>query len=203
MSSHTLLDRVRDALGEVARDGVAIALLEIEVGYQRLADYERLSDTVSMLRQALITLERNLDDIGAQIEKRDKRIEKLQQEYKALQERAGSQVKDSASDQRREIFKKLEPLAVQLPTLRHSLESGDDISTEDIIALVAPLHEALADMGFEPIGKPGAKLKFDPTRHRAVGKGARSLAAGDAVNVRYVGYTHEGKVVRKAQVTAA
>ena len=74
---------------------------------------------------------------------------------------------------------------------------------DDLSALVDSLNAALSDIGFAPIGKAGSGTKFDKTLHRAVGKGARSVQDGDSVNVRYVGYERDGKVVVKAHVTAA
>jgi molecular chaperone GrpE (heat shock protein) len=140
--------------------------------------------------------------MAAQIEARDKRIEKLQSEYKALQARKSSDVQASTDDERLALFKKLEPLATQLPTLHQSVKEGAEVSAGDVLELLAPLDELLADLGFTQIGEAGAESSFDPTHHRAVGKGARSVKPGDRVATRYVGYLHEDKVVVKAQVTA-
>ena len=197
-----MIRKVRDTMAVVVEDALAIAQLNLEVGYHKLADYDRLARSVTGLRNVVATLERNADDLSAQIERRDKRIAKLENEYQALKAREGSDMQASASDQRLTLYKKVQPLATQLPTLRQSIEEGSEVSVDDVIALLAPLNEALADMGFEAIGKPGGETKFDPTHHRAVGKGARSVAPGDRVKVRYVGYRHEDKVVTKAQVTA-
>ena len=197
-----MIDKMRDTLAAVSEDALAIAQLELEVNLRKLADYDRLTASLTALRNAISTSERNVDDMAAQLKARDERIKKLQDEYKALQARKGSDIQASAQDERLALFKKLEPLATQLPALLQSVKEGAAVSAGDVSALLTPLAQALADMGFEPIGQAGDEVRFDKTRHRAVGTGARSVKEGDAVRVRYVGYTHEGNVVVKAHVTA-
>lgn len=197
-----MLDKLRDTFSAVSADALAITRLELELGYLKLADYDRLARAQRGLRNVISTLERNVDDLSARLEEREKRVEKLQAEYKALQVRESSDVKASTDGERLALFKKLEPLATQLPTLHQSIKEGAEVSAGDVLELLAPLDELLSDLGFTAIGKAGAKLTFDPTRHRAVGKGARSVELGDPVRVRYVGYLYEGEVVVKAHVTA-
>lgn len=197
-----MIDKVRDTLAALAEDALAITRLQLEVGYLKLADYDRLARGMNSLRNTISTLERNIGDMAAQIADRDRRITRLRDEYKALQQRETTEARVSSRDERLALFKKLEPLATQLPTLHRSVKEGADVSAEDVLEMLAPLNEALADMGFELIGQAGRQVSFDPTRHRAVGKGARSVKPGDRVKVRYVGYLHEGDVVVKAQVTA-
>jgi molecular chaperone GrpE (heat shock protein) len=197
-----MMDNIRDTLAALADDTLAIARLQVEVGFLKLADYDRLSGTLDGLRNTISTLYRNMDDMAAQLNERDLRITKLQEEYNALQARKAGETQASTKDERLALFKKLAPLATQLPALRRAVEDGEDVSAADVLALLGPLDEALADMGFEPIGAAGEEVTFDPTHHRAVGKGARSVEPGDPVRVRYVGYLHEGNVVVKAHVTA-
>lgn len=197
-----LVERLWNTLVDVATDFLEIARLQLEVNYRKIGGYERVRGSMAGLRNVVSALERNLDELSAQLEGRDERIQKLKREYESLAASKDSEVQASASDDHLTLFKKLEPLATQLPTVRHAVQSGGDVSADDVIALVSPLEETLSDLGFEPIGEAGAEVKFDPKHHRAVGKGARSVAKGDKVKVRYVGYLHEGKVVTKAQVTA-
>lgn len=197
-----MMDKIRDTLTALADDALAIARLQVEVGFLKLTDYDRLSQTLDGLRNTISTLYRNMDDMAAELNERDMRIAKLQDEYSALQARKAGETRASTRDERLALFKKLQPLATQLPTLHRAIEDGADVSAADVLALLGPLDEALADMGFEPIGTAGGEVTFDPTHHRAVGKGARSVEPGDPVRVRYVGYLHEGDVVVKAHVTA-
>lgn len=197
-----MIDKMRDTLTAVTEDAVAITRLQMEVSALKLAAYDRLADKVHSLQGIISTLERNLNDLSAQLDERDARIEKLKEEYKALQARQSNQTLASTHDERLSLFKNLEPLATQLPTLHQSVVDGADISAKEVLEMLAPLDAMFGDLGFKRIGKPGSTVRFDKTRHRAVGKGARSVEDGDEVRVRYVGYTHEGDVVAKAHVTA-
>jgi hypothetical protein len=197
-----MIDKVRDTLAAVTEDALAIAQLEAEVYFRKLAEDDRLSETVNTLRNVIATLNRDADDMVAQIKQRDRRIETLQKENEALKAGKGGDAQAAPGDEQLALFKKLEPLATRLPALVQAVKEGSAVSADDVSGLLEPLAEALGDMGFKPIGKAGGKVKFDSAKHRAVGKGARSVKAGDSVSVRYVGYTHAGDVVVKAHVTA-
>lgn len=197
-----LLERLWNTLVEVATDLLQIAWLQLAVNTRKIGGYNRIQASLAGLRNVVDALERNLDELSAQVENRDERIEKLKREYETLEASKASEVEASTGDDRLALFKKLEPLATQLPTVRNAVQNGGDVSAEDVVALLSPLEEALGDLGFEPIGEAGGEAKFDAKLHKAVGKGARSVKKGDKVKVRYVGYTRDGNVVTKAQVTA-
>jgi molecular chaperone GrpE (heat shock protein) len=169
--------------------------------FHKLRDYDLLEDNARGLRRALETQERVGEDLRAQLEERDTRIEKLRGEYAALQERQAQRGEESAHAERLALFKRLRPIATQLPTLRAAINDGADITAHDVIDLLSPLDQTLHDLGFEVIGEAGAQVSYDPQRHKAVGREAHSVAPGDTVRVRYVGYLYDDKVVCKAEVT--
>jgi molecular chaperone GrpE (heat shock protein) len=206
MSEQTVSSRVRQALGTLARralNAVDVLRLRWQIARLKRRNYDALAETVSGLRRALATKDRALGDAQQQIDARDAQIAKLRQEYAALDGRLARFGADSAETERLALFRRLQPVVTQLPTLRAALDGGADLAARDVLDLLAPLDELLADLGFERIGDAGAQTRFDPQCHQPLGQGARAIVPEDMVRVRYVGYLYHGNVVCKAQVTRA
>lgn len=185
------------------RDRLAILRLRWQLAKLKLRNYDHLAETAVGLRRALETQRRAMDDLNARLDEREAQIDRLREEYLALEARQSEQRQALIRDQRLALFRQISPLAIQLPTLRMALQDGADLSARDILAQLRPFEEALDSLGFEPIGDAGEELPYDPHLHKLVGRGARSAGADALVRVRYVGYTYQGEVVRKAEVTLA
>ena len=183
------------------RDRLAILRLRQEVNRLRLAHYDRLVDSVRGLRRVIETQKRAIEDLHRQLEARDASIEKLRAEYAALQARRGESRSDIIRAERLAVFRRMQEVVTQLPTLRAAVEEGADLSARDVLGLLAPLEQVWRDLGFEVIGEAGQIVPYDPKLHRPVGREARSVNPDDAVRVRYVGYTYNGEIVCKAEVT--
>jgi molecular chaperone GrpE (heat shock protein) len=194
------IERFLSAIAQVIRDRVAIMVMRLEIARLKVKNYDRLAETVQGLRRALETQKRSLDDLHQQMDDKEAQIKMLQNEYAALQQSQSQSGRASQAADRLDVFKRLQSIAVQLPTLRAALADGGDLTARDVIDLLAPFDEMLRDFGFERIGEAGAQVPFDPTRHRPVGRGARSISSTDVVRVRYVGYLYRGEVVCKAEV---
>jgi molecular chaperone GrpE (heat shock protein) len=194
------IERFLAGVGQVLRDRVAIVRLRFEIARLKLNNYDRLVESNQGLRRALETQNRALDDLHRQLADREGQIKALQSEYTALEQRSSQSEAVSLADERLDIFKRIQSIATQLPTLRAAVASGAELTARDVLDLLAPLDEMLRDLGFEVIGEAGGQMSYDPTRHRPVGQGARSVAAGDVVKTRYVGYLHQGQVICKAEV---
>lgn len=195
------IERLLAMVVQIVRGQVAIVVMRFEISRLRLQNYDRLVDTVHGLRRALDTQNRALDDLHQQLDDREGQIKKLQNEYVALQQFHSQGEGASLVADRLDVFKRLQSIAVQLPTLRAAVDDGAGLAARDVLDLLAPFDEMLRDFGFERIGQAGAQAPYDPTRHRPVGRGARSVESGDMVRIRYVGYLYEGQVVCKAEVT--
>jgi molecular chaperone GrpE (heat shock protein) len=183
--------------------GVAYARLRVltlrrRVMRAKAQQYEELAENVRGLRRALQTGTRALEDAHAQIAAYEAQIARMRGEYSALEQRLEDARGGSAQDVHLELFGRLQAVVTQIPTVRAAVEDGAQISARDVLVLLAPLDDALRDLGFETIGVPGADVPYDPRLHRVVGAG--EAAPGEPVQVRYVGYTHRGSVVCKAQV---
>ncbi len=195
------LRRALLTLREIVRSRIQIALLRRRINHLKLLNYDLLAETVQGLRRVVETQERALDDLYRQLDARGAQIKQLQAEYAALAGRQTASNGSASEVERLNWFKRLQSVAVQLPTLRAALSEGAALTVQDVLALVAPFDEALRDLGFEAIGDAGSSVAFDPTRHHAVGRGAKAVVPGDLVRVRYIGYVYEGKVLCKAEVT--
>ncbi len=194
--------RLYEAL-EYLLEPFLVLRLRVQVTRLKAREYDRVAGEIQGLQRALETQQRVQEDLYRQIDERDAQIAKLREEYAALRQRgteAGAVQSDAA---RLEMFRRLQPVMTQLPTLRRAVEEGAAIGARDVLDLLAPLDEMLADLGFEPIGQAGAELEFDPTRHHPVGSRAREVTPGSRVRVRYVGYMYNGAVLAKAEVTRA
>lgn len=101
----------------------------------------------------------------------------------------------------RDFWARAAPAAIQLPALCERYRQGKRVSGRDWLAVADVLLEALAAVGLEPLGTPGAEVAYDPRRHVPRGPQDRSLQPGDPAIVRVVGYTLNGRVIRPAQVS--
>lgn len=172
-SGPTLADRLAQA--EDARRTLAVALREAQAAHRaELQQWRaRLIDSqmlVDELRQAFLNLEREAE------------------EREAL----------AREDQKLALYQTLEPLLTQVPLVRHALGEGREVAAEDLLALLAPLDQALADLGFEAIGQVGQPMPFDPACHQ-VTRGAMP-EAGVPVTVKHVGYRLGDRILRRARV---
>ena len=183
------------------REWLAIRRLRVEVTRWKARNYDLCAETVQGLRRALDTQQRAQDDLRRQLAARDEQIERLRAEYAALEARLHRAEAESAQTGRLALFRDLQPVLVQLPTMRAAVAQGADLTARDVLDMLAPLDQLIADLGFECIGEAGGETSYDPRLHRVVGRGADEVAAGDRVRVRYVGYRLGGEIVAKAEVT--
>jgi molecular chaperone GrpE (heat shock protein) len=183
------------------RDRIQILRLRQQIARIKLRNYDLLSENVVGLRRALETQQRQVEDLQSQLEQHVAQIENLRAEYSALQLRQAQSGSTTAHDERLSLFKRLQVIATQLPTMRAALESGADLKAHDVIDMLRPFDQMLMDLDFQRIGDAGQEADYNPTRHKAVGRGAASINAEDRVRVRYVGYLYQGDVVCKAEVT--
>ncbi len=166
----------------------------------KLKQYDALVENLKGLQNALDTQQRALDEAHRQLDANREQVEKLHAEYARLEQRAAQMAESSGVATLQDMFRRLQPAAVQLPTIRTFVADGADISARDVLAVIAPLEQMLRDLGFEPIGEANGKLPFDPRLHQVTGPQAPPVE-GESVQVRYVGYRYKGQVLCKAQVT--
>jgi molecular chaperone GrpE (heat shock protein) len=132
----------------------------------------------------------------ARLSEVEARLERLQSSFDVLRRRETESGAQAQTDLYLNLFDKLAGVLVQLPTVEHAIGQGADISSRDVLALVAPLYQAVGDIGFEPIGAPGAQTTFDPRLHQC----AETCREGQLVCVKFVGYRYGDQILRRAQV---
>jgi molecular chaperone GrpE (heat shock protein) len=168
---------------------------------EKLKTYRLLASKVSSLNLALNTQQRALDEVHRQLDARDKLVNQLRADQelalRRLEEAATSAVDATIFD----IYRRLEPIAIQLPTLRSSVDAASTLTIADVFAIFAPLDDMLKDMGLATIGDIDQEVPFNPRYHQLASDLLPLLSEGDKVRVRYVGYQYKGQVLRKADVS--
>jgi molecular chaperone GrpE (heat shock protein) len=174
--------------------------LRVAVYRHKAAAYDEAVERVQSLRRALQTQQQNNDDVRRRLKESEAEIARLRAEYQQREAAHARQTDEGQRDAYLAFFQRLQPVLTQLPTLQHAVDEGGDLSARDVLDCLSPLHPALRELGFAPIGEAGGEVGYDPLRHRPVGRGAASVAADDPVRVRYVGYLYGDAVVCKAEV---
>lgn len=165
---------------------------------EKLKSYDLLESNISGLRNALETQQRALDDAHQRLTANEEKARKLQQEYAQLQGKATQAASNDNEALLIDLFRRLQPVAVQLPTVRASIGGGAQVSGRDVLGLVAPIEAMLRDLGFETIGEVNQNVSFDPRLHQSTGQ--QSPSHGETVRVRYVGYRFKDQILCRAEV---
>ncbi len=132
-----------------------------------------------------------------------RRNEKMQEEYRRLQEEMSVAKQVAREEERLALFDALVPLLTQLPSLQAAVRSGAGIPVEDVIEFMSLLPERFGELGFAPIGQVGERTSFDPRLHLPAGDADASLRSGDPVEVRFVGYRYHDRILQRALVVRA
>src|SRR5690606_31016740 len=106
------------------REGLAIRRLRVELTRWKARNYDLCAETVQGLRRALDTQQRAQDDLRRQLAARDEQIEGLRAEYAALEARLRHADAETTRTERLALFRDLQPVLVQLPTMRAAVEQG-------------------------------------------------------------------------------
>jgi molecular chaperone GrpE (heat shock protein) len=192
-----VLRRVPAAVVSLVKEWIGVVGLRREVIRLKAKRYDELAVTAAGLRRALKTQRRAYADLLEQLQSREAEIEKLKQ---ALADREESG-ESSAGVDHLTLFRRFRSMLTQLPTVESEVNDGANVQAGDVLAILSPLDEWLEESGIAPIGQVGEETSFDPTVHRTVGRGARSVTVGDRVNIKYVGYHLDSEILTKAQVT--
>jgi DNA anti-recombination protein RmuC len=175
--------------------------LRFELARYKARAYDQLAEQAAGLRRALETHRRAQDDLLSRLGEREQQIQELRQECGGLHEQLTDSQSRAAETAQLAVFRRLQPVFVQLPTLRRAVQERADIRIADVLDIFSQVEAVLDDMGVETIGEAGSEMPYSTAYCRAVGRGAMSVAPGDPVRVRYVGFSKNGDVLVKAEVT--
>lgn len=118
-------------------------------------------------------------------------------EYQRLRVQLDEQRSGLKEEWDRAFYRAIEPLLLQVPTVRAAAARNPDLPATVVLDLLSPLEEFLRESNFIPIGQPGEQTAYDPQLHQGSG-----LKAGEPVRVRTVGYLYEGRLLTRARVIA-
>jgi molecular chaperone GrpE (heat shock protein) len=197
-----MIARLVESVYSIIFGRIQVWQLRREVSRTKATRYDWLAAKYAELVRVHDRQRQTIRDLTNKLQRRDEKIKRMRDEYAGLQARHAGSTEDIVRYERLAMFKRLQALVTQLPSLRAASEQGTPPSGQDVLNMLHPLDEMLCDVGFDVIGgEVGEELPYDPLCHKPVGRGARSVAPGDVVRVRFVGYAYQGEIVSKAEVT--
>lgn len=121
-----------------------------------------------------------------------------QQEYQKLQQEMLEQQEFLEAEFQKSSLETIESWLLQWPTAVMAVRKNPNLPAARLVALVEPLEQLLKQWDVETIASVGEKIAYDPQYHQLI-KGIAQI--GEVVEVRYVGYKQEDKLLYKAKVS--
>ena len=121
-----------------------------------------------------------------------------QQEYQKLQHEMLMQQEFLEAEFQKASLETIESWLLQWPTAIAAVRNNPQLPAARLLPLVRPLEQLIKDWNLETIATVGETLAYDPQYHQLI-KGTAQL--GDLVQVRYVGYKQDQKLLYKAKVS--
>ncbi len=167
---------------------------------------ERLSDVWAAVRgkptsgehavQAhVVSLKKEIGELGLELAESREILVAQRSRLEEITSRENNRPAEDLKD----LFTGLAAPLSQLRMQASLLETGKDITGRSVMALAGQVAALLESAGLEPVGVTGQEIPFDPQTCEPMASGG-SFQPGEAVLVRFIGYTYQGPVVRKAIV---
>jgi hypothetical protein len=125
-------------------------------------------------------------------------IADLESQCRLLQSELRQQREQLKTDFRDTTFEQLQPLLINLPTLRKLIEIKPDLPARNLIALLTPLDNWLQDWGIEAIGPLWEQVLYDPQLHQP---DTDHYTPGEPVYIRCIGYRTPTQILHPAQIS--
>ena len=120
------------------------------------------------------------------------------QEYQKLQQEMYQQQEFLETEFQRSSIETIESWLLQWPTAVTAVKKNPNLPAARLIGLVEPVEQLLKQWNIEAIATVGDKIAYNPQYHQLI-KG--TAQPGEVVEVRYVGYKQEDKLLYKAKVS--
>ena len=133
-----------------------------------------------------------------QAHKADDALANCQQEYQKLQHEMMIQQEFLEAEFQKASLETIESWLLQWPTAVAAVCRNPQLPASRLLPLLRPLEQLLKHWNVEAIAAVGDKIAYDPQYHQLI-KGTAQL--GDLVQVRYVGYKQDQKLLYKAKVS--
>ncbi len=158
---------------------------------------EALQISVDQLIETFIS-SRETDGEELQQSVENQNIESLKQEYQRLQQQIAQQQESLQEEFQQASIHTIESWLLQWPTAVAAVRKNPQLAASRLLTLVKPVEQLVQNWKLEKIASVGEKLAFDPQWHQLM-KG--TAEPGELVEVRYVGYKQEDKLLYKAKVS--
>ena len=126
------------------------------------------------------------------------KITELQQQCQRLREELRSQKEQLTLDFSNATFEQLQTLLINYPSACKMAQTVPDLPAQNLVALFTPLENLLQTWGIEEIGSPWQQVAYDPQLHQP---DVDSMAIGESVYVRFVGYRQGERILYPAKVS--
>ncbi|OKH23428.1 hypothetical protein NIES1031_18410 [Chroogloeocystis siderophila 5.2 s.c.1] len=164
-----------------------------EVGQMRVETLLKLSQVLQ------VSLDELLDTFSsASTQAMLQQPDTLKQEYQRLQHLLEQQRENLWQEFQQSSLQQLESWLVQWPTAAQKAQENPQLPAVRLLPLMRPVEQLLQSWGVEAIAPVGAELPYDPQVHQLLEGTAQP---GDRVKVRYTGYRHGEKLLKRAQVS--
>ena len=120
------------------------------------------------------------------------------QEYQKLQQEMLQQQEFLEAEFQKSSLETIESWLLQWPTAAKAVSQNPNLPASRLIDLVKPVEELLKQWNIEAIARVGEQVTYNPQHHQLI-KGTAEI--GEMVEVRYVGYKQEDKLLYKAKVS--
>ena len=121
------------------------------------------------------------------------------QEYQKLRQEMLQQQELLEAEFQRSSIETIESWLLQWPTAAMAVHKNPNLPAARLISLVEPVEQLLKQWNVTSIATVGEKVAYDPKYHQLI-KG--TAEKGALVEVRYVGYKQEDKLLYKAKVSS-
>lgn len=143
-------------------------------------------------------VEQSTTNIKHQAPKTDDALANCQQEYQKLQHEMLIQQEFLEAEFQKASLETIESWLLQWPTAVAAVCRNPQLPAARLLPLIQPLEQLLKHWNVQAIAVVGDKIAYDPQYHQLI-KGTAQL--GDLVQVRYVGYKQDQKLLHKAKVS--
>ena len=128
----------------------------------------------------------------------DDALAACRQEYQKLQQEMLQQQEFLEAEFQKSTVETVESWLLQWPTAVMAIRKNPNLPAIRLLGLMKPLEQLLAEWEIVPTAQVGEKVSYDPQHHQLMKGFAEE---GDMVEVRYVGYKQEDKLLYKAKVS--
>jgi DNA-binding Xre family transcriptional regulator/molecular chaperone GrpE (heat shock protein) len=122
----------------------------------------------------------------------------LKQEYQKLQQQLENQRETLKQEFQKSSLQILESWLLQWPTAAYAAGQNQQLPAVRLLPLLRPVEQLMQEWGVEAIASVGSEIPYDPQWHQLMDG---TVAPGELVKVRYVGYRSAGKLLHRAKVS--